>query len=203
MAKFKKGDKVTDGNAVYEITDVDDGVYKWKLIGGKGDPSYSEGGEVEWAKRKMRLANARACNAGKAMISCRGNDWYYAWADGAKEGREGPFKTEEEAIIAAKQDGFKIINSRACNSTNPIVANAMNACGAARNAMGLEEAEQRANQFVSAAKSRIASEAGTLGDTIKLLKQVRGHEDSKKIQDALMTLQWALQEINKAAQYFK
>ena len=27
MAKFKKGDKVTDGNAVYEITDVDDGVY--------------------------------------------------------------------------------------------------------------------------------------------------------------------------------
>lgn len=73
--------------------------------------------------------------AGKAMVSREGNDWYYTWADGSQDGKEGPFKTMEQAVIAAKQDGFKVANSRACNSTNPVVANAIKASGGvARNA---------------------------------------------------------------------
>ena len=63
MAKFKVGDKVTDGDGVYIITDVDDGIYEWKLVSGKADPSHSKGGEIAWAENEMRLANSRACNS--------------------------------------------------------------------------------------------------------------------------------------------
>lgn len=65
MAKFKVGDRVTDGDAVYEITDVDDGIYEWKVVSGKADRSYSAGGEITWADNKMRLANSavRSTNA--------------------------------------------------------------------------------------------------------------------------------------------
>lgn len=94
-----------------------------------------------------------------------------------------------------------LANSAPIRSANSVVQNAINA-RRARNAMGLEQAEQRAGQFVAAAKSRISSEAGTLADSIKLLKQVRGHEGSKKIQDALVTLQWALSDVEKAAAKF-
>ena len=58
MAKFKVGDRVTDGSAIYAITGVDDDIYEWKVVSGKADPSYSEGGEVAWAEAKMRRANA-------------------------------------------------------------------------------------------------------------------------------------------------
>lgn len=67
-AKFKVGDKVTDGNAVYEITDVDDGIYEWKFVSGKADPSHSEGGEIAWAEGKMRLANSRAVCSTNAVV---------------------------------------------------------------------------------------------------------------------------------------
>ena len=86
-------------------------------------------------------------------------------------------------------------------SRNAVVQKALNA-RTARNAMGIAEAEQRAGQFVAAAKSRIAAEAGTLRDSIKLLKQVRGHEGSKRIQDALVALQWALLDVEKAVAKF-
>ena len=68
MAKFKKGDKVTDGNAVYEITDVDDGIYEWKFVSGKADPSHSEGGEIVWAEGKMRLANSAPIVSTNAVV---------------------------------------------------------------------------------------------------------------------------------------
>lgn len=58
----------------------------------------------------------KACNAGWAMISREGGKWYYAWADGSSNGTEGPFRSEDEATIAAKQDGFKIKNSTAANA---------------------------------------------------------------------------------------
>lgn len=112
-------------------------------------------------------------------------DWYGS--------SEGGFITDEDI------DG--IANS-AVRSTNAVVQNALNACGTARNAMGIAEAEQRAGQFVAAAKSRIAAEAGTLRDSIKLLKQVRGHEGSKRIQDALVVLQWALSDVEEAIAKF-
>lgn len=68
MAKFKVGNRITDGNAVYEITDVDDGVYEWKVISGKADPSHSEGGEIAWAEGKMRLANSAPVRSANAVV---------------------------------------------------------------------------------------------------------------------------------------
>jgi hypothetical protein len=67
-AKFKVGDKVTDGNAVYEITDVDDGIYEWKVVSGKADPSHSEGGVISWAESKMRLANSAPVRSANAVV---------------------------------------------------------------------------------------------------------------------------------------
>lgn len=67
-AKFKVGDKVTDGNAVYEIMDVDDGIYEWKFVSGKADPSHSEGGEIAWAEGKMRLANSAPVRSTNAVV---------------------------------------------------------------------------------------------------------------------------------------
>lgn len=68
MAKFKEGDKVTDGNAVYVITDVDDGIYEWKFVSGKADPSHSDGGEIAWAEGKMRLANSAPVRSTNAVV---------------------------------------------------------------------------------------------------------------------------------------
>lgn len=74
------------------------------------------------AKRSLWSTNSRACNArgkhgdGWAMISREKGKWYYSWATGSENGTEGPFRSEDEATIAAKTDGFKIMNSRACNA---------------------------------------------------------------------------------------
>ena len=68
MAKFKVGDKVTDGNAVYEITDVADGIYEWKFVSGNADPSHSKGGEIAWAEGKMRLANSAPVRSTNAVV---------------------------------------------------------------------------------------------------------------------------------------
>lgn len=68
MAKFKVGDRVTDGSAIYAITGVDDDIYEWKVVSGKADPSYSEGGEVAWAEAKMRLANSRTPRSSNAVV---------------------------------------------------------------------------------------------------------------------------------------
>ena len=68
MAKFKVGDRVTDGSAIYAITGVDDDIYEWKVVSGKADPSYSEGGEVAWAEAKMRRANSRTPRSSNAVV---------------------------------------------------------------------------------------------------------------------------------------
>ena len=137
MAKFKKGDKVTGGNAVYEITDVDDGVYKWRPVGGKGDPSYSEGGEVEWAERKMRLANARACN-GKfkvgdvVSVKREAAEMIDNPALARKRGRVtkvlpgGYYEVDGElGATGLELTDAELILANACRSTNAVVANAM------------------------------------------------------------------------------
>lgn len=67
-AKFKVGDRVTDGSAIYAITDIDDGIYEWKVVSGKADPSYSKGGEFGWAEHKMRLANASPVRSTNAVV---------------------------------------------------------------------------------------------------------------------------------------
>ncbi|MBQ1428752.1 MAG: hypothetical protein IIZ06_03705 [Kiritimatiellae bacterium] len=95
-----------------------------------------------------------------------------------------------------------LANSRACNgvrSRNAVVAKAINACGAARNANfgSVEDAERYSEQAVRAAKSRINGEVVSLTDVIKLLK---GYPDSKTVQKNLVTLQWALDAVKKAAQ---
>ena len=80
-----------------------------------------------------------------------------------------------------------------------MVAKAINACGAARNANfgSVEDAERYSEQAVRAAKSRINGEVVSLTDVIKLLK---GYPDSKTVQKNLVTLQWALDAVKKAAQ---
>ena len=77
-------------------------------------------------------------------------------------------------------------------STNSVVQNAMAARLVARNAIGIEEAEQKAGQFVSAAKSRIGMEAKTIQDSLNLLRQVRGYMESPKISTAVKSLKKAL-----------
>ena len=69
MAKFKLGDKVTDGNAVYEITGIDNGFgsYEWKFISGRADPSHSEGGDFGWADAKMKIANSAPVSANSVV----------------------------------------------------------------------------------------------------------------------------------------
>ena len=60
MAKFKVGDKVTDGNSVFQITKVNPDDYDWKLVKGDGKDasgkSISAGGMISWADQKMRKA---------------------------------------------------------------------------------------------------------------------------------------------------
>lgn len=60
MAKFKVGDKVTDGNSVFQITKVNPDDYGWKLVKGDGKDasgkSISAGGMISWADQKMRKA---------------------------------------------------------------------------------------------------------------------------------------------------
>ena len=84
-------------------------------------------------------------------------------------------------------------------SKNSVVAKALNACGTARNATfgSVEEAERYSEQAVKAAKSRVFSEMNTLKDVVRALK---GYPDSKTVQKNLVTLEWALEEIKKAAQ---
>ena len=61
MAKFKVGDKVTDGNSVFQITKVNPDDYDWKLVKGDGKDAFgkiiSEGGMISWADLKMRKAS--------------------------------------------------------------------------------------------------------------------------------------------------
>ena len=79
MSKFKVGDKVTDGNSVFQITKVNPDDYDWKLVKGDGKDAFgksiSAGGMISWADQKMRkatnavtsknpvVANAVAANA--------------------------------------------------------------------------------------------------------------------------------------------
>ena len=66
MAKFKVGDKVTDGSSVFKITAVNpDGWddYRWNLVKGDGKDihgkSIAEGGEIVWADLTMhKIANS-------------------------------------------------------------------------------------------------------------------------------------------------
>ena len=65
-AKFKVGDKVTDGESVYLITGMDENTYDWKCIKGRYNPSYRDGGEFSWAERTMKLANA--CTSTNSVV---------------------------------------------------------------------------------------------------------------------------------------
>jgi hypothetical protein len=93
-----------------------------------------------------------------------------------------------------------LANSSARNgvrSRNAVVAKALNACARNANFGSVEDAERYSEQEVRAAKSRINGEVVSLTDVIKLLK---GYPDSKTVQKNLVTLQWALDAVKKAAQ---
>jgi hypothetical protein len=115
-AKFKVGDKVTDGSGVYLITGIDNGFgsYEWKLISGRGDPSYSEGGNFNWADSKMKLAN-----------SCARNDrvkghfvWFAPW-----NGRAGEAADEIVAKVpGAKREGANIVRVKDADSAATVYA---------------------------------------------------------------------------------
>lgn len=124
-------------------------------------------------------------------------------------------KVYDEDIIDIKDDKGEILevhsddimNARACNSRNPIVRNAMNACGAARNAgiwESTEEAEDRSDVFVRAALGRTKynfdSEAQTLREVIKLLASA---EQTPKIKKNTEKLKGILSRVEKAAVLFR
>lgn len=117
MAKFKLGDKVTDGNAVYEITGIDNGFgsYEWKLVSGRADPSHSEGGDFGWADSKMKIVNA-AVNA-KFKV---GDRVYYKGKVGVVERANSKFwydiLVDDELLTDVDVRLLKAANSRACNA---------------------------------------------------------------------------------------
>ena len=71
MAKFKVGDKVTDGNSVYKITWIDTswGSYEWKRVSGMSDPTHEAGCDIRMADRTFKIANSRVCNFTNAARS--------------------------------------------------------------------------------------------------------------------------------------
>lgn len=139
-AKFKVGDKVTDGVAVYLITGKDDGYYEWKVIRGKANPEYSVGGEFGWAEGKMRLANSRILNSVRGNTKLKNIDYWFAdngYGDDTLSKYVQSYKknkcidfVDRHADTAARDafydamyelTGVKsrwALNSRACNSSN-------------------------------------------------------------------------------------
>ena len=84
-------------------------------------------------------------------------------------------------------------NSRACNSTNPVVANAMRASGGvARNAETSSANDIKVADFLQKAKSRIGAEINTLGDTVKLASRYalsdKGKSDLAALKNILTKL---------------
>lgn len=116
MAKFKVGDKVTDGSGVYLITGIDNsfGSYEWKLVSGRADTSHSKGGDFGWADSKMKLAN-----------SCARNDrvkghfvWFAPW-----NGRAGEAADEIVAKVpGAKREGANIVRVKDADSAATVYA---------------------------------------------------------------------------------
>lgn len=233
-AKFKIGDKVTDGSGVYLITGIDNGFgsYEWKLISGRADPSHSEGGDFGWADAKMKIANA--CRNASFKVGDKVTYWMFdKKLDGSVKAVRGErvdiddghggvvtFKAKDLEVWNARACNAKFIkgdfvkvkgwpgtfridivnpdgtyvlkkypggqptigsykeseleleeaNAKACNSRNPIVAKALNACGTARNgsigedaALGISyarEAVAKLNSAVPLVEKWIASGKG-------------------------------------------
>ena len=130
-AKFKVGDKVRIiGGGVETIARVYPkgrgtglGPQEVDFYATRESGGFITDEDISGVANAARSTNSVVRNTGKAMISRVGSDWYYSWADGAKDGREGPFRSEEEARVSAKQDGFAVAN--AARSTNSVVRNAM------------------------------------------------------------------------------
>lgn len=94
-SKFKVGDKVTDGNAVYLITGVTGLDYIWKCISGTPNPHWSKGGEKEWAEEQVEIVNSCVKNA--EVKDSKGNvlkDGDYAIAT------VGPLKGKRVEIVS-------------------------------------------------------------------------------------------------------
>ena len=94
-SKFKVGDKVTDGDAVYLITGVTGLDYIWKCIGGTPNPHWSKGGEKEWAEEQVEIVNSCVKNA--EVKDSKGNvlkDGDYAIAT------VGPLKGKRVEIVS-------------------------------------------------------------------------------------------------------
>ena len=86
MAKFKVGDKVTDGYSVFQITKVNPDYYDWNLVKGDGKDAFgkisSEGGTISWADLKIRKASNAVTSknpvVANAIKACNGNNWTMA-----------------------------------------------------------------------------------------------------------------------------
>lgn len=123
-AKFKVGDKVTDGSGVYLVTGIDNdfGSYEWKLISGRGDSSHSEGGNFGWADSKMKIVNA--CKNAEFKV---GDRVYYKGKVGVVERANSKFwydiLVDDELLTDVDVRLLKAANS--CRSTNSVVRNAM------------------------------------------------------------------------------
>ena len=79
------------------------------------------------------------------------------------------------ADFYAEDDEVTSRNSRACNSANPVVANAMNACGTARNAGSRDAYESAINQARIECYKAIRNEpdADDYSDVTALVKQAK------------------------------
>lgn len=198
-SKFKVGDKVTDGNSVFQIIKVNPDDYEWKLIKGDGRDAFgkiiSEGGMIPWADQKMRkVANSRTLNAMtkddekkiegvlRMYLNKPGDRIEFKVHEGMPNGmsrttvavhaayQDGQRETPDYRIRAAKKavmdrlmipcvgDSVRVMgdgsfagnlvfmNSRACNSSNPVVRKAMNA-KVAMNSVDAKDKEEMAKFF--------------------------------------------------------
>ena len=219
-AKFKVGDKVTDGSGVYLITGIDNdfGSYEWKLISGRADRSHSKGGDFGWADAKMSIANT--CKNAKIVTpenfsSLRVGDKVDFRKSRYYKGIGVVTKVYSEDIIDVKDDRGEILevhsddimNARACNSRNPIVRKAMNACvkNAAypkslskavgkveaafipkENFMILERGDYRSSDYVDLE-----------GSPADVRRKARASLQGKDLSDAMSLCEWADSEMEK------
>ena len=208
-AKFKVGDKVT-----YWVFDKKLNGSVKAVRGESVDIDDGHGGVVTFKAKDLEVWNARACNAkfikgdfvkvkgwpGTFRIDIVNPDGTYVLKKyPGGQPTIGSYKESELELEEA--------NAKACNSRNPIVAKAMNACGTAKNAgiwESTEEAEDRSDVFVRAALGRTKynfdGEAQTLREVIKLLASA---EQTPKIKKNTDRLKGILSRVEKASALFK
>ena len=131
-ANFKVGDKVRikDWQGIWEVTKTPPG-----MLEVKSDDGFVGITQVEKA---TPVKGANACRNASFKVGDKVTYWMFdKKLDGsvkAVRGERVDIDDGHGGVVTFKARDLEVWNAKACNSRNPIVAKAMNACGTARNA---------------------------------------------------------------------